>query len=166
MAESIATQIKALQKMTVPELQAKYRELFGDETRSHHKQQLYRKLAWRIQELAEGGLSERAKARAREIANVADIRIVPPRRFLKDDRHEVATPLPSPPPLHDTRLPAPGAILEREYKGNTIHVTVLEKGFQYDGRMYRSLSAIAREITGTNWNGMAFFGLSKKRSAT
>ena len=161
MAESIAAQIRALQQMTVPELKEKYRELFNQDTRSHHRQQLFRKLAWRIQELAEGGLSERARARALEIANVADLRIVPPPDFRREGSSE-SEAIPS---LRDTRLPAAGTILERDYKGNTVHVTVLEKGFEYEGQTFRSLSAVAREITGTNWNGMLFFGLTKKRGA-
>jgi len=161
MPRSIRGQIKELQEMTIPQLRAKYAELFGAPTNSGHKTQLFRKLAWRIQELAEGGLSERAKARARALANAADIRIVPPPAY----RPGETPPAEASEPLRDARLPAPGTVLEREYKGNTVHVTVLEKGFEYEGRMYRSLSAIAREITGTNWNGMAFFGLAKNRGA-
>jgi len=155
MGKSIAAEIRALQDMTVPELQARYRELFGEETRSHHKQQLFRKLAWRVQELAEGGLSERAKARAREIASEADIRVRPPREFLNGAA--------SPTRVRDERLPVPGTLIEREYKGRVVSVRVLDKGFEYEGRIYRSLSAVAREVTGTNWNGMLFFGLAKKR---
>ena len=155
MGKSIAAEIRELQDMTVPELQARYRELFGEETRSHHKQQLFRKLAWRVQELAEGGLSDRAKARAREIANEADIRVRPPREFLNGAASQTR--------VRDERLPVPGTLIEREYKGRVVSVRVLDKGFEYEGRTYRSLSAVAREVTGTNWNGMLFFGLAKKR---
>ena len=158
MPESVTERIRELQEMTVPELQEKYVELFGEETRSHHKQQLFRKLAWRIQELAEGGLSERVKARAREIANEADIRVRPPREFMNGGPSAPPTPR-----IRDERLPVPGTSIEREYKGHRVSVRVLEKGFEYEGRTYRSLSAIAREITGTNWNGMLFFGLARKR---
>lgn len=154
MAKSITEEIRELREMTVPELRARYREVFGEETRSHHKQQLFRKVAWRIQELAEGGLSERARARAREIANEADIRVRPPRDFLNGAAG---------PRLRDTRLPVPGTVIEKEYKGHVVSVRVLDKGFEYGGRTYRSLSAVAREVTGTNWNGLLFFGLAKKR---
>ena len=156
MAKSITAQIRDLQEMTVPELRARYTEVFGEETRSRHKQQLFRKIAWRIQELAEGGLSERAKTRAGEIANEADIRLRPPKGFFAGD---------APRPerrLRDSRLPIPGSVIEREYKGHTVAVSVLDDGFEYDGQTYRSLSGIAREITGTNWNGMLFFGLTRK----
>ena len=152
MAKSIAEEIRELREMTVTELRARYREVFGEETRAHHKQQLFRKIAWRIQELVEGGLSDRAKARAREIANEADVRIRPPRDFLPGERR-----------LKDARLPVPGTVIEREYKGHVITVKVLDKGFEYEGKSYRSLSAIAREVTGTHWNGFHFFGLSGKR---
>lgn len=165
MAKSIAGQILELQEMTVPELRAKYREVFGEETRSHHKQQLFRKIAWRIQELAEGGLSERAKARARQLANEADIRITPPHGALAGDAGGSAGGRSAGRRLRDPRLPVPGTLLEREYKGHVLSVRVLDKGFEYEGRTYRSLSAVAREVTGTHWNGMAFFGLARKREA-
>ncbi len=70
---TLAAEIKALQEMTVSELQDRYREVFGEETRSHHKDWLWKRIAWRVQELAEGGLSERAVQRAKELANEADV---------------------------------------------------------------------------------------------
>ena len=103
MAKSITAQIRELQEMTIPELRARYADVFGEETRSHHKQHLFRKIAWRIQELAEGGLSERAKTRAREIANEADIRTRPPQGFLPGSRKR-AKPPPTRAPLRDPRL--------------------------------------------------------------
>ncbi|MHC5055363.1 MAG: DUF2924 domain-containing protein [Planctomycetota bacterium] len=165
MAKSVAGQILELQEMTVPELQAKYREVFGEETRSHHKQQLFRKIAWRIQELAEGGLSERAKAKARQLANEADIRISPPRGAFAGDAEGSAGGHSAGRRVRDPRLPVPGTLIEREYKGLVLSMRVLDKGFEYKGRTYRSLSAVAREVTGTHCNGMAFFGLARKREA-
>ncbi len=160
MAESIAAQIQALRGMTVAELREKHLELFGTETRSHHKDQLFKRLAWRIQELEYGGLSERAKRRAEEIANDLDVRILPPRKLKngKDHPNEVL-------PVHvqTTGLhPAPGTILTREYRGEIHQVTVLDRGYEYGGKVYRSLSGIARAITGTQWNGYLFFGLKKR----
>ena len=70
---TFAAEIKALQEMTVSELRDRYREVFGEESRSHHKDWLWKRIAWRIQELAEGGLSERAVQRAKELANEADV---------------------------------------------------------------------------------------------
>jgi hypothetical protein len=148
-------EIDALRHMTVGELRAKYREVFGEESRSNHKQFLFRRIAWRIQALAEGGLSERARRRALEIANDADLRIRAPKGFDagapgdRSVRRRVT--------VTDPRLPAPGQFLVREYKGRSIEVKVRTDGFEYDGRIHRSLSAIAREVTGTKWNGFLFF---------
>jgi len=59
--------------------------------------------------------------------------------------------------------PPPGSVLTREYKGRTVRVRVLDDGFEYEGQPYRSLTAVARAITGSHWNGRAFFGLTKAR---
>ncbi len=160
MSESTIAQIQALRGMTVAELREMHLELFGTETRSHHKNQLFKRLAWRIQELEYGGLSERAKRRAEEIADDLDARILPPRKPKNGNGspYEVLPVQVSPAGLH----PAPGTILTREYRGEVHQVTVLEKGFEYDGKVYRSLSGIARAITGTQWNGYLFFGLKKR----
>jgi hypothetical protein len=163
MSESITSRIQALRKMTVFELRVKHLELFGTETRSCHKDQLFKRLAWRIQELEYGGLSERAKRRAEEIADDLDARILPPRKpgNGKDRLHEVVPAHVQTAGMH----PAPGTILTREYRGEVHQVVALEKGYEYDGKVYRSLSGIAREITGTQWNGYLFFGLKKRSKA-
>ena len=158
---TIASQIQALRKMTVSELRDRHLELFGTETNSRHKDQLFRRLAFRLQELEYGGLSERAKRRAEEIANDLDARILPPRKSKNgvDRPHEVrrvAVQSAVPPP-------APGTILTREYRGDVHQVTTLDCGFEYRGNVYRSLSGVARAITGTQWNGNLFFGLKKRR---
>ncbi len=160
MTESIASQIQALKKMTVVELQEQHLELFGTESRSRHKDQLFKRLAWRIQELKYGGLSERSKRRAEEIANDLDARFLPPRkqRGTETSPHEIL-----PMNVQNTGAnPVPGTILMREYHGETHQVTVLERGFEYQGKVFRSLSGIATAITGTQWNGYLFFGLKKR----
>jgi hypothetical protein len=144
MKTTIAARIRRLREMTVPELRAEYARVFGEETRSNHKGQLWRKIAWRIQALEEGGLSERARRRAEELAKDADVRIVPPRRAFgngkaapeRTETHAFTT-------SHDSRLPMPGTILSREYRGQVVRVTVLEKGFEHEGTVYRSLTAVA-----------------------
>lgn len=152
MTAEIKKQVEALADMTVAELREKYQEVFGEETRSRHKDFLRKRVIWRLQANAEGGISERARRRAEELANDADLRLVAPRRT------EVRSfRLP-----HDRRLPMPGTVLTREYRGQTIRVTVLDEGFEFQGEVYRSLSAVAREITGTRWNGFLFFGLKQK----
>ena len=160
MTESIASQIQALRMSTVAELRQKHLELFGTETRSRHKDQLFKRLAWRIQELEYGGLSERAKRRAEEIANDLDARFLPPRmpRGGKGRPHEI---MPAPTPSSGAH-PAPGTILTREYRGEVHQVTALDRGFEYRGKVFRSLSGVAKAITGTQWNGYLFFGLKKR----
>ena len=151
---SIPAQIAALQRMTVSQLREKWRELYGgEETRSFNRAYLWRRLAWRVQELAYGGLSERAKARIRELAESDDIRMLPSRRWQ-----------PAQGPVKDRRIPKPGVVLSRHYHGQEIRVTVLEDGFEWNGRIFRSLSALAREVTGQRWNGLLFFGLTKEKS--
>ena len=154
-------EIKELSRMTVKQLRQKHMEVFGEESRSFNRQFLYRRIAWRVQALAEGGLSERAHRRALEIANDADLRISAPRTAFGKDAtldsnlsvsRKVAGEL-------DPRLPPIGSAMERQYKGRPIIVKVLVDGFEFGGRQYRSLSAIATEVTGTKWNGYAFFGM-------
>jgi hypothetical protein len=155
-------EIDELSRMAVSQLRQKYLEAFGEESRSNHKQFLFRRIAWRIQANAEGGLSERARRRALEIANDADLRIRSPKTKFGLDvtldpklsvSRKVAGAL-------DPRLPPPGTYLEREYKGRRFIVKVLVDGFEFDGQLYRSLSAIASEVTGTKWNGFLFFSLT------
>jgi hypothetical protein len=159
---AIREQIEALQYLTVGQLQDRYREVFGEDTRSNHKQFLFRRIAWRIQANAEGGLSERARRRALEIADDADLRIRAPRNFLKDAPDTSRTTETRVAPTGDPRLPAPGTLLVRRYQGKDVVVRVRGDGFECDGRLYTSLSAAVREATGTRWNGFSFFSLGGK----
>jgi hypothetical protein len=70
--------------------------------------------------------------------------------------------LPAPKTTHD-RLPIPGTVLTRKYRGRQIEVKVLPNGFDYDGQVYRSLSAVATAVTGSHWNGLLFFGLTENK---
>ena len=154
--------IEALRHMTVGQLKQKYREVFGEASRSNHKQFLFRRIAWRMQANAWGGLSERARRRALEIADDADLRIRAPRNFLKVELDESRTIETRLAPTEDPRLPIPGTMLVRRYRGKDIVVRVREDGFEYGGNIHRSLSSAVREATGTPWNGFAFFGLGGK----
>jgi len=161
METAMRKEIDELSRMTVGQLRQKYVEVFGEETRSNHKQFLFRRVAWRIQAIAEGGLSERARRRALEIANEADLRIRAPKTMfgpdvIMDPKLSVSRKVAA----VDPRLPPPGTYLEREYKGRRVIVKVLADGFESEGKIYRSLSAIAREATGTKWNGFLFFNLT------
>jgi len=156
---NVGKEIAVLKHMTVAELRGRYAEVFGEEPRSHHKDFLVKRIAWRLQSRAEGDLSERTRARAAGLANDADIRITPPRRTARADGQPVAVGT-----LRisaDKRLPMPGTVLSRQYKGRTVIVTILPNGFEYEGKVYRSLSAVATAVTGTHWNGYHFFNLLK-----
>jgi hypothetical protein len=147
-----------IEKLRRASLREKFREVFQEEARSRHRQHLFRRIAWRLQALAEGDLTERARARANEIAQEADLRKVAPRGFFSVGGEAVETTRGD--RQKDRRLPLPGAVLSRKWKGRTILVEVLANGFRYENRHYTSLSAIAVAVTGTRWNGVAFFGLT------
>lgn len=151
-------QLAELRQLTVPQLQERHAELFGAPTGTHNKLHLIRKIAWRIQALAEGDLSERARQRAAELARDADVRVRPPKDFSinKVGSHTVMCPVQT-----DPRLPSIGDAIVRSYKGQRIRVIVQADGFEYDGRRFRSLSAVAKEISGSHCNGFRFFGLTE-----
>jgi hypothetical protein len=149
----VAADLAALQQMTSADLAAKYAALFGVPPRSRNKDFLRKRLAWRIQELAEGGLSERALARIEELGPAA---LAAWRRPARTGA-STSPRAPLKTAARDPRLPAVGTVLTRTH-GTTEHsVTILDDGFEYCGERYRSLSKIARVITGTPWNGYLFF---------
>jgi hypothetical protein len=162
MAMNVGKEIAALHRMTVRELRLKYAEIFNDETRTGNKAWLVKRIAWRLQAMREGGLSERARQRAAELANDADIRMSPPKAKPAATPTEQYTVTTSIRFGNDERLPMAGTVLTRDYKGQKIQVRVLEGGFEYEGEVYRSLSAVAKKITGTHTNGFLFFRLQKE----
>ena len=158
MALNVKKLLAELERMTGTELRRRYAEVFGEESRSGNRQWLIRRIAWRTQALEEGDLPERARQRAMEIANDADLRVHAPTHGVigtisADRTTTVSTG-------NSDRLPMPGSLLAREYKGRMIRVRVLPKGFEYEGETYRSLSAIAKVVTGAHWNGNLFFGVA------
>jgi hypothetical protein len=158
----ILMEIEGLRKATLAVLREKYQEVFQEATRSRHREHLFRRIAWRLQALAEGDLSERARVRAQQIAQDADLRKIAPRDFFTVEGETVRTTAGNQNRRqYDSRLPLPGTLLRRTWKGRSILVEVLAKGFRYENRTYSSLSAIAVAITGTRWNGLAFFGLTQ-----
>jgi hypothetical protein len=157
---NISRELTNLARMSPRQLRARYAEVFGEPTNANNKTWLIRRIAWRLQSLAEGNLSERARQRAAELANDADLRLNPPRIAATPAAAE-STPLVLQ-CRHDDRLPPPGTLLARTYKCQTVQVKVLPNGFEYDGVVYRSLSAAAKAITGSHCNGYYFFGLADK----
>jgi hypothetical protein len=159
----IHKEIEALQRLTTAGLKEKYHEVFGEQSRSNHKQFLFRRIAWRIQANAWGGLSERAKRRALEIADDADLRIRAPRSFEIGPSATARTAETQVKPTIDPRLPLPGTPLIRRYQGKDIIVHVRpDGGFECNGKIYSSLSRAVTEATGTRWNGFAFYGLGHR----
>ena len=163
MNDSVRTEIEGLRELSAKALKLKYRELFGEESRSSNRAYLFRRIAWRLQALSEGDLSTRARQRAAQLAAQlavdADLRLRPPRSFSKEIEAGKAD---EPKARRDPRLPAAGAELTRTHNGQMVRVRVLEHGFEYNGKRYESLTAIASRLTGTRWNGFNFFGLNKR----
>lgn len=167
--QNIEQTIAALKRMTMTGLREKYQEVFGEPTRSGNRDFLFKRIAWRIQSLAEGGLSERARQRAEELARDADVRLTVPRPPKHAHESAARTVVVKAPKVtaHD-RLPIAGTVLTRKYRGKQVETKVLPNGFEYQGEVYRSLSAVAKAVTGSHWNGHLFFGLTgpgpKRRS--
>lgn len=148
--------IERLRHSKVKALQERYRELFNEDSPSSNRAHLFRRIAWRLQAREAGELSERAQQRAVELADDAELRRRAPRSFWRtlEGRTSAGT-------HRDPRLPKAGSRLTRSYQQRTIEVHVLETGFEYNGAVYSSLSAIAHQVTGTRWNGFLFFGIHK-----
>jgi Protein of unknown function (DUF2924) len=142
---SLLAQIAALKTASTPDLKAQWRDLFGTEPPPYSRRFLESRLSYRIQELACGGLRPETAARLEALGEQLDGGKPEVRRVRQDDR------------------PIAGTQLVREYQGVEHKVTVLVDSYEWQGRPFRSLSAVARAITGTRWNGLVFFGLKSQR---
>ena len=152
---NIVNEVAMLERLSVGQLRQRFAELFGETTKASNRTWLVKRIAWRMQALAEGDLSERARRRAAELARDADLRLNSPQ-----SQANTTPPPPEPasmPAPVDQRLPPPGTILTRPYKGQLVQVQVLTDGFAYAGRVYASLSGVAKAITGSHTNGFLFF---------
>jgi hypothetical protein len=158
---NIKAELAALEKMTTGELVERYAALTGQPVRTRHKAYLIRKIAWRLQADVEGDLSERARRRAAELANDADVRLMPPGRAMEAQQGPASRGASA--GQGDPRLPATGAAITRQYKGRTLEVVVLADGFEFEGRRFKTLSAVAKSVTGSHMNGFRFFGLGGAR---
>ena len=139
--------LAALKTAPAADLQAQWRELFGKEAPPYNRSFLQTRLAYRIQELAYGGLKPETQRRLEALGKQFDGGNPVLRRIRVDDK------------------PVTGTRLVRNYQGVEHTVTVLADGYSWEGRPYRSLSAIARAITNTRWNGWTFFGIANRRRA-
>ena len=147
MSDQVLARLAALTTTPTPKLKEQWRQLFESEPPAFNRRYLESRLAYRIQELAYGGLKPETVRRLEKLGEELDGGRVDVRKRPANDR-----------PISGTRL-------IREYQGVEHCVTVRDDDFEYQGRPYKSLSAIARAITGTQWNGVVFFGLKSGRRA-
>lgn len=147
MSNSIVKQIAGLHRLSAPELKERWRELFGTEPPGYNRSFLIKRLAYRLQELTHGGLSGDVQAKMKDILREAGLT----EGGLTPGRDRLAK--------RSQDRPIIGTRLVRMWRDSRHEVTVIQGGYEYQGRRYRSLSAIAKAITGTHWNGRAFFGL-------
>ncbi len=154
---NVTKELAALQKLSVGDLRERYTQLFQETTQARNRPWLIKRIIWRMQSLEQGGLSERALLRAKELAATSDLRVTAPTRQRTTEGATTRTIECSVPP---SRTPLPGMLLTRRYKGQLLQVRVLADGFDYLGERYRSLSAIAKQITGSHCSGNRFFQLT------
>ena len=146
--DPIPARLAALKTATTPDLKAQWRELFDSEPPPFNRRYLESRLAYRIQELAYGGLKLETIRRLERLGEELD----------GGDRKKSR--------IRADTMPIAGTRLIREWQGVEHAVTVTADGFEWQGRPYKSLSAIARAITGTRWKGWVFFGLKNRRART
>lgn len=158
---NIDREVALMKLMSVGELRKQYSEVFKETTNARNKVWLIKRIAWRMQANIKGDLSERARRRAMEIANDADIRMMPPRE--RKPRAAVATATATEKTVvvnvdsKPARSLSVGQSLQRAYKGQNIVVVVRSDGFEWQGQKYKSLTAVAKAVTGKHWNGFNFF---------
>jgi hypothetical protein len=170
--------VEALDAMTVAQLREEYERVFDEPTASRNKRYLAKRIAYRMQELVHGGLSELARRRIDELARNAPIRrkllfFVPPPgdaspacpetptaapATVPEQEPQHVSALPPPPPRpRDPRLPPTGTLIHKRFHETDYEVRILDSDFELAGKRYRSLSGVARAISGTGWNGFLFF---------
>ena len=142
--------------MPMSQLLLRYTEVYGKAPRIKHREHLWKRIAWRLQEQRLGGLTNQAKERIGELVADLDLPLSESRRTIAGALRERGHP----------SDPGPGSVLVKEWHGNEYRVTMLEEGCEYEGAVFRSLSAVARAITGAHWNGRLFFGLTTRKRAS
>lgn len=152
--DTITEKLAAIARMKIRELRALYNELHERPTHSRNAVYLRNELGRKVQELSEGGLTERAEMRVGELGDELPERWR--RRLTRQQARFVEDAT-----ARDPRLPKAGTVLERAYRGKLYQVTVRQTDFEFEGATYPTLSRVARAITGSNWNGFEFFKLDK-----
>ena len=150
-ARPIAEEIAELRGLPVAELVVRYEAVYGKPPRVKHREWLWRRIAWKIQEQRFGGLSGAARKKLDELITEIDIPLVAGRRE------------PEKRPNRINGEPQVGTTLVRVWRGREILATRIDEGWECDGVVHRSLTAVAKAVTGTHWNGKLFFGLTKRK---
>ncbi len=156
---NIDHEVAVLERTSTIDLRKRFAQLCGYPTDNRNRTWLIRRIAWRLQANAEGGLSERARARAAELANEAELRATAPRAKVVQQDVQDSPSVAQVAPSSNRRLPIPGGIIVRDYKGRRLQVKVLDDGLEFEGLIFKSLSAVAKHITGHHCNGYLFFRL-------
>ncbi len=149
----ITDEIADLRSMTASDLATRYEVVFGKPPRIKHREYLWKRIAWKLQEQRFGGLSTLAKARLEELIAEIDIPLVERTRGVTGKLAQVSN------------APAVGSVITREWHGRSIIVRVVDGGFEFDSVVYKSLSAVATAVTGSHWDGNLFFGLKPRKKA-
>ncbi|MEI6049555.1 MAG: DUF2924 domain-containing protein [Bacteroidota bacterium] len=156
MAEANLSQIMELRENSLDELKTKYEELFPEQKApSNNKIFLWRKIAYRLQELEYGGISAETQSKIQQLIQQYDPinnKALRPDNISEDQLKKSGI-------SRDKRLPIPGTVITKEYKGISLQVKILKSGFEYNSKVYKTLTAIAKEVTGAHWNGYLFFNL-------
>ena len=161
METTLLRELHCIQRLSVSELQVEWSKLYnGEACRSRNRTFLVKRLCWRLQELRHGGVSANAKAKIARLAPDIVARTRMPREALDA---AVAANQTKPAPKRDPRLPSPGTVITRTYRGRELRLLVLDDGFELDGVHYRSLSETARAVTDSRWNGRLFFNLTTRK---
>ncbi len=161
------SEINRLRQMSVGELQVRWRELYGEDCRSRNREYLWRRLAFRTQELAHGGLSAHAKAKIADLGAQDFVRARIPTSAPAATDAASSSPERTDRPVRDLRLPPVGSVISKNYKGVELQATVRDDGIEFQGRMFSSLTAVAKHVTGCrSISGRLFWNLvARKRKS-
>ena len=149
--KTVVEEIAELRGLRVPELVVRYEAVYGKPPRVKHRGHLWRRIAWKVQEQRFGGLSGAAKRKLDELIAEIDVPLVA--KQTETNKRVVRV----------NGEPAIGTTLVRVWRDQEIHATRTDQGWEHNGVVYRSLTAVAKAATGTHWNGRLFFGLAKRK---
>ncbi len=166
---NVAAELRRYESLTTGQLHQEHLRVTGERARSNNRPFLIKRILWNRQAATRGGLTERARARANELARDQDLRVRPP-QAIHDAVKAAAAPIVAPADTDATtaakapfsELPPVGSVIMKQYCGRRLQVQVVADGFVFEQQHFKSLSAVARHVTGANWNGRLFFGVATR----